>query len=84
MSIPMARSAPMGLLWAFMGMSHAYSFFGGLGEMAGAFLLLVPSFTALGALVTAGVMSNVLMLNLGYDVPRKIYSIHLILFACSC
>jgi uncharacterized membrane protein YphA (DoxX/SURF4 family) len=42
----------MGLLWAFMGMSHAYSFFGGVGEMLGGLLLLVPSFTALGSLVT--------------------------------
>jgi len=74
------QTSPMGLLWAFMGMSHAYSFFGGVGEMLGGLLLLVPSFTALGALITGAVMTNVLMLNLGYDVPRKIYSIHLILF----
>lgn len=74
------RSAPMGLLWAMMGMSRAYSFFGGLGEMAGGLLLLVPRFTTLGALITGAVMTNVLMLNFGYDVPRKIYSIHLIAF----
>jgi uncharacterized membrane protein YphA (DoxX/SURF4 family) len=74
------QSSPMGLLWAFMGTSRAYSFFGGVGEMLGGLLLLVPRFTSLGALVTLGVMSNVLMLNLCYDVPRKIYSIHLIAF----
>lgn len=74
------QTAPMGLLWAFMGMSRAYSFFGGVGEMLGGLLLLVPRFTALGSLVSLAVMSNVLMLNLCYDVPRKIYSIHLILF----
>ena len=74
------RTSPMGLLWAFMGMSHGYSFMGGVGEMAGALLLLVPRFTTLGAIVTMGMMSNVLMLNLFYDVPRKIYSVHLILF----
>ena len=77
---PVAQIPPMSLLWVTVGYSHLYSIFGGLGEMAGAILLLVPRFTALGALITAGVMSNVLMLNLGYDVPRKIYSIHLIAF----
>jgi hypothetical protein len=51
-----------------------------VGEMLGGVLLLVPQFTALGSLVTIAVMSNVLMLNLCYDVPRKIYSIHLIVF----
>jgi uncharacterized membrane protein YphA (DoxX/SURF4 family) len=74
------QTSPMGLLWAFMGSSHAYSIFGGVGEMLGGLLLLVPRFTALGALVTGAVMTNVLMLNLCYDVPRKIYSIHLIAF----
>jgi uncharacterized membrane protein YphA (DoxX/SURF4 family) len=77
---PVAQIPPMSLLWVTVGYSHLYSIFGGLGEMAGAILLLVPRFTTLGALITAGVMSNVLMLNLGYDVPRKIYSIHLIAF----
>ena len=74
------QTSPMGLLWAMMGTSRAYSFFGGVGEMAGGLLLLVPDFTALGALVTAGVMTNVLMLNFCYDVPRKIYCLHLIAF----
>jgi uncharacterized membrane protein YphA (DoxX/SURF4 family) len=74
------RTSPMGLLWTMMGTSRAYSFFGGVGEMAGGLLLLVPRFTALGALLTGAVMTNVLMLNFGYDVPRKIYSIHLIAF----
>ena len=74
------RTAPMGLLWAMMGMSRSYSFFGGVGEMAGGLLLLVPRAATLGALLTGAVMTNVLMLNFGYDVPRKIYSIHLIAF----
>jgi len=75
------NSSPMGLLWTFMGMSRAYSLFAGIAEMAGGLLLIVPRFTTLGALVTFGVMSNVLMLNFCYDVPRKIYSTHLVLMA---
>jgi uncharacterized membrane protein YphA (DoxX/SURF4 family) len=75
------NSSPMGLLWTFMGMSRAYSLFAGIAEMLGGLLLIVPRFTTLGALVTFAVMSNVLMLNLCYDVPRKIYSIHLVLMS---
>ena len=73
------QSSPAGLLWASMDYSRAYSFLSGLGETAGGVLLLVPSLTTLGALLTLAIMSNVLMLNLFYDVPRKILSIHLIL-----
>ncbi len=73
------NSSPMGLLWTFMGMSRAYSLFAGIAEMVGGLLLIVPRFTTLGSLVTLGVMSNVLMLNFCYDVPRKIYSVHLVL-----
>jgi uncharacterized membrane protein YphA (DoxX/SURF4 family) len=57
------RTTPMGLLWAMMGYSHAYSFFGGIGEMVGGLLLLVPTLTSLGCLVTLAVMTNVIMLN---------------------
>jgi len=76
---PLGQASPMGLLWTFMGLSRAYSIFGGIGEVAAGLLVLVPRFVTLGSLLMIGVMSNVLMLNMGYDVPRKIYSIHLIL-----
>ena len=78
------QTSPMGLLWTFMGESRLYSLAGGIGETLGGLLLFVPRFTALGAIVSLGMMSNVLLLNLAYDVPRKIYSIHLYSFACSC
>ncbi len=74
---PLGQTSPMGFLWTFMGVSRAYSLFGGAGEVLGGLLLLVPQLATLGSLVMLGVMSNVLMLNLCYDVPRKIYSIHL-------
>jgi uncharacterized membrane protein YphA (DoxX/SURF4 family) len=73
------QTSPQGLLWTFMQYSRGYSFAGGVGEFVGGVLLLIPRFTALGALITLGMMSNVLMLNLFYDVPRKILCIHLVL-----
>jgi uncharacterized membrane protein YphA (DoxX/SURF4 family) len=75
------NSSPMGMLWTFMGMSRAYSLFAGIAEMMGGLLLIVPRLTTLGALITFAVMSNVWMLNFCYDVPRKIYSTHLVLMS---
>lgn len=75
------ESSPMGLLWTFMGNSPAYVSFTGLAEVTGGLLLLSRRTTTLGALVVAGVMSNVVMLNFCYDVPVKLFSTHLLLLA---
>lgn len=76
---PFGRTTPMGMLWTFMGASQAYSLFGGIGETLGGVLLVLPALTTLGALVSLAMMTNVLMLNMFYDVPRKIFSVHLVL-----
>lgn len=78
---PYGESSPMGLVWAFMGQSPAYQFFAGAVEAVGGMLLLWRRTTTLGALVTAGAMTNVVMLNFGYDVPVKLFSSHLLLTA---
>jgi hypothetical protein len=78
---PFGDSSPMGLLWTFMGASVAYNVFTGLGELAGGLLLTLRRTTLLGALVCMGVLSNVVMLNFSYDVPVKLYSLHLFLMA---
>lgn len=74
-------SSPMGILWTFMGTSTAYTMFAGWMETIGGLLLLFRRTALLGALWTAGVMANVVLLNLCYDVPVKIYSSHLLLMA---
>jgi hypothetical protein len=76
---PLGHVPPLGLLWIFMGYSRLYTIFGGLAEFAGGLLLIVPGLTTIGALVSLGALSNVLALNLAYDVPRKIVTTHLIL-----
>jgi hypothetical protein len=76
---PIGESSPMGLVWDFMGASTAYTMFTGLVEMLGGFLLGFRRTTLLGALVSSGAMANVLMLNLFYDVPVKLFSAHLLL-----
>jgi hypothetical protein len=78
---PIGESSPMGLVWDFMGASTAYTMFTGMAEMLGGFLLAFRRTTLLGALVSFGAMANVLMLNLCYDVPVKLFSAHLLLMA---
>jgi hypothetical protein len=82
LTLTYAESSPMGLMWRFVGSSAAYRAFGGALELLGGALLLYPATTTLGALVVAGVMSNVAMMNLCYDCGVKLGSIHCLLFAC--
>jgi uncharacterized membrane protein YphA (DoxX/SURF4 family) len=78
---PFGEASPMGLMWTFMGASAAYTIFAGLAEMLGGLLLLARRTTLLGALVLIGVLANVVMMNLCYDVPVKLYSAHLLAMA---
>lgn len=71
------ESSPMGLAWTFMGASIAYTVFAGVMECLGGLLLFFRRTATLGALVTAAVMTNVVMMNFCYDIPVKLYSTHL-------
>jgi hypothetical protein len=78
---PFGDASPMGLLWTFMGASDSYNFFSGAGELLGGLLLTTRRTTLLGALVSIGVLGNVVMLNFSYDVPVKLFSCHLLAMA---
>jgi hypothetical protein len=72
------QMSPMGLAWTFMGFNPVYSIFTGLLEIfAGLFLIFRPTKT-FGALMTVGVMTHVAVMNLCFDIPVKIFSIHLV------
>ncbi len=78
---PIGDMSPMGLVWTFMGFSEPYTIFAGLMEVLAALLFLSTRTTTLGAIVSLGVMSNVVMMNFSYDIPVKIFSTHLVLFS---
>ncbi len=78
---PLHSFSPMGLLWTFMGFSPAYTIFAGAAETLGGLLLLFRRTTTLGALVSAAVLLNVVVLNFCYDVPVKLYSLNLLFMA---
>jgi hypothetical protein len=75
------ESSPMGLLWRFMDHSAPYTIFCGAVETAAGVLLFHRRAATLGALVAGAAMTNVLMLNLSYDVPVKLSSTHLLTMA---
>jgi hypothetical protein len=78
---PYGQFSPMGVLWAFMGVSTPYQIITGAGEVAGGVLLLFRRTASVGALLLLGVIGNVVLLNFCYDVPVKQYSLHLWLMA---
>lgn len=78
---PYGDSSPMGLLWKFMGYSKTYSMFTGFMEVVAGIFLLFRQTTRLGALLCFGIMVNVFVLNISYDVPVKLFSAHLVLMS---
>lgn len=69
------------LFWTFMGASKSYNFFIGLVETIVGFLLLFRRTCTIGALLSFAVFFNILMLNIGYDTPIKLFLFHLIIMS---
>lgn len=78
---PYGNFSPMGVLWSSIGASQAYEIFAGAAEMLGGVLLFLPRTTTLGALICLADATQVFMLNMTYDVPVKLLSLHLILIS---
>jgi hypothetical protein len=81
MVTPLGDILPMRLSWFFIGYSGPYQFFSGAMEVLAALLLLYRRTISLGVLVATGVFINVMMLNLSYDIPVKIFSMQMV-FTC--
>lgn len=78
---PFGESSPQGLLWAFMGYSTTYSLYLGIIEVASGFLLFFRRTTALGALLSLMIMINVTIINFSYDVPVKLFALHMVAYS---
>lgn len=78
---PLGEFSPMGLAWTYMGYSKGFNIFAGGMEVLGGLLLIPRRTQTLGALVTVGVMLQVAMMNFFFDIPVKLFSVHLILLA---
>ena len=67
--------------WSVMGSSWTYSFWTGIVELLAALALFYRPSRALGALLAAGVMGQVLLINISYDINVKLYSAGLLWMA---
>ncbi|MBI3219799.1 MAG: hypothetical protein HYZ44_09825 [Bacteroidetes bacterium] len=81
LATPLGDYLPMRLSWMFIGYSTPYQVFSGVMETIAGLLLLNRRTVTLGVMMAAGVFTNVAMMNLAYDIPVKIFSLHL-LFYC--
>ncbi len=79
MATPLGDFLPMRFSWLFIGYSSPYEIFSGVMELLVAVLLLYKRTATLGVLVATAVFLNVMMLNLCYDIPVKLYSMNLVL-----
>jgi len=78
---PVGNSSPMTLLWTLLGLVPLYERVCGFAEVAGGVLILFRRTALAGALLSAFVMTNVVLYNLFFDVPVKLYAIHLLAMA---
>jgi len=69
------------LFWSSMGTSYVYSVFSGLIELLPAVLLLHKKTRLLGGVIALGVLVNVVMINFGFDISVKVYSLFLVLLS---
>ncbi len=81
LATPLGDYLPMRLSWMFIGYSTPYQVFSGVMETIAGLLLLNRRSVTLGVIMGAGVFVNVAMMNLAYDIPVKLFSLHL-LFYC--
>ncbi len=76
---PVGNSSPMTLLWSLIGMNPAYEMICGFAEVVGGVLFLFRRTALLGALLSAFVMTNVVLYNFFFDVPVKLFALMLLL-----
>jgi hypothetical protein len=81
LATPLGDLLPMRFSWLFIGYSAPYQFFSGAMETTAGLLLLYRRTVTAGLFAATGAFLNVVMINLSYDVPVKLYASHL-LFAC--
>jgi hypothetical protein len=80
LATPLGDFLPMRLSWMFFGYSSPYQIFSGVMEMMVAILLLYRRTIPTGLLLGFAVFLNVFILNLCFDIPVKLFSMHLVIY----
>ena len=79
LATPLGDLLPMRFSWLFIGYSGPYQIFSGAMETVAGLLLLYRRTITAGLFAAMAAFLNVVMINLSYDVPVKLYSSHLLL-----
>jgi hypothetical protein len=78
---PLGDMLPGQLLWSYMGFSRPYTIFAGGAELVGGLLICFRGTATAGALLLIAVLTNVLLVNMAYDVDVKVFAANLLLMA---
>ena len=78
LATPLGDLLPMRFAWMFIGYSTPYQVFCGVMEASAGVLLLYRRTVTLGLILATAAFINVVLLNLAYDVPVKLYAIQLV------
>jgi hypothetical protein len=78
---PLGNTSPMTMLWTLIGLNPLYEMVCGAAEVLAGALILFRRTALLGALLTAFVITNVVLYNMFFDVPVKLYAGHLLLLS---
>lgn len=81
LATPLGDLLPMRFSWLFIGYSFKYQFFSGAMETLAGLLLLNRSTVTAGLFAATGAFLNVVMINMSYDVPVKLFASHLLFSA---
>jgi hypothetical protein len=76
---PVGQMSPMTFLWAMLGLNPGYEMVCGTAEVIGGLLILFRRTALAGAMLSAFVMTNVLLYNMFFDVPVKLFAANLLL-----
>src|SRR6201999_602261 len=78
LATPLGDFLPMRFSWMFIGYSTPYQVFSGIMEIIAGLLLLYRRTAVIGALFALAVFTNIMVLNLTYDIPVKIFSMQIV------
>lgn len=66
------------LYWSTLGTSHLYSLITGIAEVLTALLIVNKKTRALGLILSAGLIFNIILINFSFDISVKTFSIFLL------
>ncbi|WP_280447546.1 DoxX family protein [Nocardia cyriacigeorgica] len=78
---PFGDMTPMGVLWSQTAASEPYEIALGCAEIGAGLLLILPATVTAGALLSTVAMAQVFLLNMTFDVPVKLFSLHMLLLS---